>query len=156
MGIGSTLPIKIMAIQGFAGYLVTRMLCFIKPSLWVQTGLLLFILLAVPMCSYSQKVVRYKETYANGKVKLTGKMKAKQKEDFLILFNDSSKMLEKDRWIKVGFWIFYNENGKIVAKERWKKGEFIWRIEYNEKQKPAKSIDAKGKERFYKGCNCKN
>ena len=107
----------------------------IQPNFWVQTGVLWLILLALPSFSVAQKVSRYTETYTNGQPKLVGKIKGTK---------------------KVGFWIFYTESGKIQAKERWKKGDFCWRIEYNEKQKPAKSIDSKGKVRFYKGCNCKN
>ncbi len=84
---------------------------------------------------FAQKVNKVKETYPNGQKKAMGKMKGEA---------------------KIGAWVYYSEAGLLTAREKWKDGRFVWRIEYNEKQKPARAIDAKGKVRLYKGCNCKN
>ncbi len=83
----------------------------------------------------AQKTSKVKETYPNGQKKAVGKMIGEN---------------------KTGAWVYYSETGFLIAREKWKKGKFVWRIEYNEKQKPSKGIDAKGKVTLYKGCNCKN
>lgn len=76
---------------------------------------------------------KYREKYANGKVKVSGFYKSGAKH-------------------KV--WMYYDEFGKMMLKEKWKKGNLLWKAEYEE-GRLSRTIDKDGKvlERPKCGCN---
>ncbi len=83
----------------------------------------------------AQSKEKVKETFPNGKLKMSG-----------------AYLQSK----KVGIWFYYNPAGWIFYKEKWRNGNLMWRIEYNEKHQKVRGLNAKGEEIIYKGCNCKN
>ncbi|MFA6261866.1 MAG: hypothetical protein WC760_10385 [Bacteroidia bacterium] len=76
---------------------------------------------------------KYREKYANGKVKVTGYYK-----------NDSKHKV----------WMYYDEYGRMTLKEKWKMGTLLWKAEYEE-GRLSRTIDKDGKvlERPKCGCN---
>ncbi len=98
-------------------------------------GIVLLFLLLFCLNTNAQTRKKFEEKYPNGNFKVKG-----------VYQNEK----------KAGNWIYYAETGSIIRKEKWKNGNFVWSIDYSEKHKKVKGMNAKGEEIIYKGCNCKN
>jgi len=72
---------------------------------------------------------------------------------------NNGKIKEKGQMLdslKSGVWAYFFESGRIERKEKWRKGKMKWAVYFNPEGRKTKIIDAKGKEKLLKGCNCKN
>jgi hypothetical protein len=123
--------------QGAKSKLECVVKCVIFRTIFNQflRGISLLFLLFLGLNTNAQTRKKFEEKYPNGKFKVKG------------AYQDEKK---------AGNWIYYAETGSITRKEKWKNGNFVWSIDYNEKHKKVKGMNAKGEEIIYKGCNCKN
>ena len=101
-----------------------------KPTTLYMREIGLFLLLLFCLNTNAQTSKKFEEKYPSGKLKVTGTYKQEK---------------------KAGNWIYYAETGSITRKEKWKNGNFVWSIDYNEKHKKVKGMNAKGEEIIYKG-----